>query len=123
MLGFLTILLLCQLVGTAIQDASGMPIPGPVIGMFLLFVGLLIRGKVPDELSRVSRGLLDNLSLLFVPAGVGIMQQWTLIGQEWMPISVSVIGSTLITIAITALAMQWLDRLRSRSEAMEKSEP
>ena len=122
MLGFLTVLLLCQLVGTAIQDAFFIPVPGPVIGMFLLFIGLVLRGRVPEELGTVSRGLLDNLSLLFVPAGVGVMQQWALIGHEWMPITVSVIGSTLITIAVTALAMQWLDRLRSRPEAAEESE-
>ena len=53
--------------------AFGLPIPGPVVGMALLFVSLIVRGSVTEELGSTANGLLRHLSLLFVPAGVGVM--------------------------------------------------
>ena len=108
MVGYLTLLLACQLAGTALQDALQLPVPGAVIGMAILFVGLLLWGEVPAGLQDLGKGLLDNLSLLFVPAGVGAMQQLSLIGDSWLAILVSLVGSTLATIAVTGLVMQWL---------------
>jgi holin-like protein len=54
--------------------------------------------------------LLSNLSLLFVPAGVGVMTHAKLLGRELVPITVSLVVSTLLTIAVTALVMKWLAR-------------
>lgn len=111
MLGYLTLLLVCQLAGEVIAKALTLPLPGPVVGMVILFIGLAIRGRVPQELEAVAHGLLDNLSLLFVPAGVGVMLYLPLIETEWQAIAASLVVSTVVTIAVTALAMRWLDRL------------
>ncbi|MDB3936113.1 CidA/LrgA family protein [Granulosicoccus sp.] len=73
MLEYLTLILMCQLVGVFAITGSNLPVPGPVAGMIFLFLFLLIRGHVPDELASVANTLLNNLSLLFVPAGVGVM--------------------------------------------------
>lgn len=106
MLPALTLLLICQLAGEAIVRFLGLPLPGPVIGMLLLFIGLLIRGEVPEALDKVGGFLLQNLSLLFVPAGVGVMTHLGLIRAEWLPIAGSLIVSTIVTIAVTALVMK-----------------
>ncbi len=124
MIGGLTILLLFQLAGEFIATCFALPIPGPVIGMGLLFAALLLRGRLtrpPDEasgdhppssLEQAAQALLDHLSLLFVPAGCGVVSYYALIRQEWLPITVSLIGSTVIAIAVTALTMQALVRRR-----------
>lgn len=108
MLFYLTLVLVCQLAGELIAMTAGLPLPGPVIGMAILLTGLLIRGSVPDDLAKVADALLDNLSLLFVPAGVGVMLHAGLIGRDWLPISIALVASTLATIAVTALVMSWL---------------
>jgi putative effector of murein hydrolase LrgA (UPF0299 family) len=110
MLGFFTLLLVCQLVGEAIVAATGIPVPGPVVGMAILFAGLLIRGGIPEGLAVTADTLLTHLSLLFVPAGVGVMVHARLIGTEILPITVSLVVSTLLTIAVTALLMRLLSR-------------
>lgn len=110
MLFFLTVILACQLAGEAFVVATGLPVPGPVVGMVLLFAGLLVRGGLPAGLAQVADALLGNLSLLFVPAGVGVMLHAGLIGRDLVPISVALVASTLITIAITAAMMAWLGR-------------
>jgi len=110
MLGFFTLLLVCQLVGEVIAAATGIPVPGPVIGMAILFFGLLVRGSIPEALAATAETLLSHLSLLFVPAGVGVMLHVELIGAELLPIAASLIISTLLTIVVTALVMRLLGR-------------
>ena len=103
-------LLVCQLVGEVIVAVTGIPVPGPVIGMAILFCGLLVRGSIPEELAATAETLLSHLSLLFVPAGVGVMLHVELIGAELLPIAASLIVSTLLTIVVTALVMRLLGR-------------
>jgi holin-like protein len=116
MLNALTLIFCCQLTGELVAKAAALPIPGPVCGMALMFAGLMLRGGIPDDLAKVGDALLGNLSLLFVPAGVGIMLHFGLMQAEIVPISVALIGSTLITIAVTATLMQWLNRDPALSE-------
>ncbi|MFP5462523.1 MAG: CidA/LrgA family protein, partial [Gammaproteobacteria bacterium] len=73
MIAALTLLLVIQLAGEVIARALGLPIPGPVIGMGLLFLALLVRRGPGEDLRRTSGQLLQHLSLLFVPAGTGIV--------------------------------------------------
>lgn len=105
MLGALTLLLACQLAGELMVLALGLPVPGPVLGMLLLFAGLMIRGGIPRALGDVAGGLLRNLSLLFVPAGVGVVVHLARLSDEALPIVVAIVGSTLLTIAVTAWVM------------------
>ena len=111
MLEAITILLCCQLLGELIVVGLELPLPGPVIGMALLFVGLVLYGRVPDNLASAALGFLDQLSLLFVPAGVGVMTHLGLLGTQWLPISASLVISTLLTIALTGWLMQWSLRM------------
>ena len=108
MLEAIAVLLVCQLLGELIVIGLGLPLPGPVIGMALLFFGLMIYGKVPESLGNMTKGLLDQLSLLFVPAGVGVMTHLTLLGEEWVPITVSLVVSTLVALGVTGFMMQKL---------------
>ena len=107
MLRALTAIFACQLIGEALVAASGLPMPGPVIGMALLFAFFVVRGGIPASISSVADGLLGNLSLLFVPAGVGIMQHGARISSEGLQLGGTLIGSTLITIGITGLVMKF----------------
>ncbi len=110
MLGALTVLLVFQLVGEVISHGLGLPIPGPVIGFALLLLALAVRRGVPAELRTTATGLLQHFSLMFVPAGVGVMVHLSRLRDEWLPITVALILSTLLTIACTALVMNWMMR-------------
>lgn len=113
MLGAITLLLVFQLVGEVIAQVLRLPVPGPVIGLALLFGALVLRGRVSEELRGTANGLLAHLSLLFVPAGVGVMVHFARLGDEWLPIAVALVASTLLTIAATALTMRWLLRRKA----------
>jgi putative effector of murein hydrolase LrgA (UPF0299 family) len=109
-LGWFTFILVCQLAGELFVTALGLPFPGPVAGMALLFLFLATRGSQPAELGRTGDALLSNLSLLFVPAGVGIMAHFALLKNEWPALSVALVISTLATVAVTAALMVALKR-------------
>ena len=113
MIGALTLLLVFQLVGEVIARALTLPVPGPVIGMALMFVALILRGGPTEPLRGTANGLLQHLSLLFVPAGTGIMLHFQRLGDEWLPLTVALVASTLLSIAVSALLLQALTR-RSR---------
>ena len=118
MLGPITILLACQLAGELTVRVLALPVPGPVLGMLLLFAGLLARGGVPRPMADTAGGLLRNLSLLFVPAGVGVMAHLGRLSDEALPIAAALIVSTVLTIAVTAWIMAaLLKRGRKDSDA------
>ncbi len=120
MLNSLAILLVCQLFGEVIAQTLGLPLPGPVIGMMILFIGLLARHGVPEPLLETTRSLLDNLSLLFIPAGVGILMHLSLVAEEWLAISIGLVGSTLLTVAVTALVVVGLQRVQRGDDDAEE---
>ncbi len=110
MIQVFSLLLLYQLIGELIVRAFALPIPGPVIGMALLFLTLLARGRVGEELRNGTSALLQHLSLLFIPAGAGVMLHLQRIESEWLPITVALIVSTFAGMAVTGLVLRAMTR-------------
>jgi holin-like protein len=108
----LSLILLCQLAGEILVRGLKLPMPGPVIGLVLLLALLLARDRFAalargplqgDGVENASRGLLANLSLLFVPAGVGVVQKLDLVTEHGIAflgvLAISVIVTLLVTVA------------------------
>ena len=100
MIPALATLLVFQLIGEALVRTLGAPVPGPVVGMALLLLALVWR--------PATQTLLQHLSLLFVPAGVGVMLHLQRLGHEALAIGVALVVSTLVGLASAALTMAWL---------------
>lgn len=106
MLPAIGLLLVCQLAGEVIARAVGIPVPGPVLGLVILALALAL-GPVPAEriegtaLGRTAGGLLGVLGILFVPAGVGVIQQLKLLGQYGVALGVALVVSTVLTMVVT----------------------
>jgi len=98
-----TWLLLFQCVGEAVSRLLGLPVPGPVIGMLALFIVLRVRDRVPVSIGTAADALARHLSLLFVPAGVGVMMYFAQLAGEWLPIALALLVSTVAAIAASAL--------------------
>lgn len=95
-------LLLFLLLGEMVSYLLPISIPGAVIGMVLLFVWLVIRDDEDSELVGFTTLLLRHLSLLFIPASVGIMVHLDYLAREWLAILSAVLVSTLVSIIVTA---------------------
>lgn len=106
----MSVLLGCQFVGELLARGWAIPVPGPVLGMVILLIGLLINGRVPDSLRTAGEGLLRYLTLLFVPAGVGLMVHFELIRADFWTLIITLVVSTTITLAVTAKLLNRLAR-------------
>ncbi len=126
MIASLSLILLCQLAGEAFVRGLGLPVPGPVIGLMILLVLLLARDRFAvlargplqgDGVESASRGLLANLSLLFVPAGVGVVQKLDLIVDHGIAFLGVLVISVLITLLVTVATFLVASRLLTRGGA------
>ncbi len=121
MLSAVTSLLLCQLAGEAFVRVAGLPLPGPVMGMVLLFGLMLMRAPLPPALADTADGMLKHLSLLFVPAGVGVVQHLDMLARHGIRLLLVVVLSTVIALTVTALVFAALARLTG-AESSEDGE-
>jgi holin-like protein len=108
MLPTLAVLLSFQLAGELLVRLWRLPVPGPVVGMALLLLVFAWRPSWRVALQPTAEGLLQHLSLLFVPAGVGVMQHLQRIGDEAVAIAVALTLSTWIGMATTAWTIRAL---------------
>lgn len=114
----LTWLLACQLVGEVVVRLLDVPVPGPVVGMLVLFVLLRVRDVGDDtNVVRAGQGLLRHLQLFFIPAGVGVVAYLATLRDNALPLAVAVVGSWLLGLAVvgwaTVLLERWLPERRT----------
>lgn len=114
----LTILILYQLAGTVIQEATGLPIPGAVIGLVMALVWFLVVSPPSEDMRQTAQGLLKYLGLLFVPAGVGVINELGPLRKDALAITVSIVVSTILGMLVTGFMMQWfLNRRETKADA------
>jgi holin-like protein len=127
MIASLALILLAQLSGEILARGAGVPIPGPVIGMGLMFGFLLLRDTGRLGLARVlpkpltdgtleatARGLLMNLSLMFVPAGVGVVGRLDLLRAQGTKLAIILLVSTALSLLVTVLVFRAVAALVER---------
>ncbi len=100
-------------IGEFIVWLTGIPVPSSIIGMILLASALKARIIKLRQIENLANFLVHNLGFFFVPAGVGLMNCFGLISQEWIPIVGAAAGSTVIIMAVTG----WVHRLVRKSVA------
>lgn len=105
-----------QLLGETLASALHLPVPGPVIGMLLLFLTLCARRSVPQNLGKGVSELLSHMSLFFVPAGVGIMAYTALLKPYLLPLTFVLLGSLLATMLGSAYLLRFLLRRHATGE-------
>jgi holin-like protein len=108
----------CQLIGEILRRVLHLPLPGPVIGMLLLATVLAIAGNDPgsdvaetSQLAQTANALIANMGLLFVPAGVGVIVEFGVLRQNWLPILAGLLLSTILGLVMTGLVMHHVCRV------------
>ncbi len=104
----LMIILVPYLMGTIVQIIFKLPIPGSVIGLVLLFLGLQIGIIKVEMIEELCEFFLSNMSFFFIPAGVGLMTAFGVLKGRWIPFIIIVIVSTCLVWIVTALVVKFL---------------
>ena len=117
MLPTLGLLLGCQLFGEVAARGLGLPIPGPVLGLVLLVFILWTKPGVAEKLRTTVGVILANLSLMFVPAGVGVIGNLDVLTDDWFALLVILTVSTLLAMLAAVATFIGVSRLiEGRSE-------
>lgn len=116
----LSIVLLILSLGEIFQLKFNLPVPGTILGMVILLILLMIKAIKLKNIENISAILLDNLSMFFVPANVGIMVFYDQIKSSWMKLLIVLIVSTIVVMAATGLTVQFLDKVVSKQKKGEK---
>jgi holin-like protein len=101
----LTILLVLQVVGEGLARLFGLQLPGPVVGLIILWPLLQI-DWLRQHVESVAGFLLSNLSLLFIPVGVGVILHLELLSSIWWQIALSLVVSTLLGLIVTLYTLR-----------------
>ena len=114
MLRTLGLLLGCQLAGEFIALGLGLPIPGPVLGLVILLASLALRPPLASALRPTTQVILAHLSLMFVPAGVGVIGNLDVLSSDWARLLVVLILSTILSMLVTVATFIAMKRLMYR---------
>lgn len=116
----LTLLLVFQIIGNVLELMFHLPIPGAVVGMFLLLLCLISIDSLAEYVRPIALVLISYLAVLFVPAGVGIVLHVERIKTEWLAITASLVISTALAIITSSLAIKystiWLNKRKTQKE-------
>ena len=92
---------------------TGLPVPPAILGMVLLLIALGAFGhRLAPTVEAPSMPMLKHLMLFFIPSVVGVMEQFHALRAGWLPFVVASIAGAALTLAVTALTLQWLLKRR-----------
>lgn len=93
--------------GNWLAALFALPVPGPLLGLVFLLLGLMLLGRLPLGLQQASQPLLRHMMLLFIPPVAGIVVHIEPMRGQWLPFVVAGLAGTVLTLAVTALVFQW----------------
>ncbi len=103
----IALLFFCQLLGEIIHRLTGVPLPGSVIGMVLLIGWLAISRREYPTLTAVSGWLTAHLSIMFVPAAVGLIDEGPVLSKYGIGLLIAAVTSTVLTMLVSVYVFQW----------------
>ncbi|HEL1639464.1 TPA: CidA/LrgA family protein [Streptococcus suis] len=104
------IILIFSFLGEAISSLFHLPIPGSIIGLILLFLALEFKVIRLRHINTVGNFLLANMTILFLPAAVGIMERFDAIKSFLLPIVLIILGAIFLNILVIGLVVQFVKR-------------
>lgn len=102
------IILIFSVVGELISSVFHLPVPGSIIGLLLLFLALQFKLIRLRHIYSVGKFLLDNMTILFLPAGVGVMQYFDVIIPKILTILIITLGAMVINLLVIGFVVTWI---------------
>ncbi|GAB0119021.1 CidA/LrgA family protein [Acidisoma sp. 7E03] len=118
MIGAISLLFVCEFLGDVLRRAAGLPLPGSVLGMLVLLAWLAALRRERQTLTQVTRWLTAHLSVMFVPAAVGLVTQGAVLSRYGLGLAVATAVSVLLTLVVTVLVFHWATGVVERRAPM-----
>lgn len=92
----------CFYLGTWLSNWASLPLPGALTGLFLLLIVLFVFPRIESSVAFAATPLLIHMSVLFVPAVLGVSLYWQQIQQNALALGIAIILSTWISLGVAA---------------------
>ena len=111
----LSLLLLYSVIGEGVRMFFHLPVPGSIIGILLLFLSFQTKLLKPTAIEDTANFLLNHLTILFVPAGVGLMQYYGAIKYTWPSLLGAVVVCSLVSLVAVGKTAEFVEKITLRS--------
>lgn len=115
----LLIILLISFIGELLRYLIPISIPASIYGMLLLFLALEFKIMKLSDVKDISSFLIELMPIMFVPAGVGLLNSWSILQPVWIQIVIITIVSTVIVMGVSGLVTQLVIRIKGKKKQME----
>ena len=105
-------------VGDTLSNSLHLPVPGSILGMIFLFLALQFKVLKFTDVDEVGSFLINNMTILFLPAGVGIMAKWSLISDFWWQIALIVLLALIVNVFVLGHLVQFI-KVKYEGEYLE----
>ena len=113
-------ILFFSFLGEVLSLLSPVAVPGSVIGMVLLFIALHFNWLKMSQVEEVGNFLTDNMAIFFVPAGVGLMTNFGILGDVWWQLLITIFITTTLMLGFVGLVVQFMKRRAESSSSNSK---
>lgn len=100
------IILFVSLLGELLRMLIPLPIPASVYGLVLMLILLMIGIIKLQQIKEVSAFLIEIMPVMFIPAGVGLLESWSSLRPVWIPVVFISVATTIIVMAVTGRVAQ-----------------
>lgn len=122
MLGQLIILFILNFIGIIISKILNLPIPGTILGMILFFILLQTKILKVESVEDAVNVLLLNMTILFMPSAVKILDTAYLMQGQFLKILILLISTTFITMGVTGKIVQFMIELTEKKEEKDEGD-
>ncbi|MDU5334243.1 CidA/LrgA family protein [Enterococcus sp.] len=113
----LSLLLLYSIIGEGLRMFLHLPVPGSIIGILLLFISFQSKLLKPSAIEDTANFLLNHLTILFVPAGVGLMQYYGAIKYTWPILLGAVVVCSLVSLVAVGKTAEFVEKISMKGNA------
>lgn len=92
-------------------------IPSSIYGLVLMFLALQFKVIQLEQVKEAAKYLIEIMPLMFIPAGVGLMNAWGVLRPICIPVIVITIVSTIVVMGISGRVTQFVIRLEKRNKS------
>lgn len=101
-----SIILFISFLGEILHMLIPLPVPASVYGLVLM-LGALITGVLKlGQVRETATFLIEIMPVMFIPAGVGLMESWSSLQPVWLPVILITIVTTILVMAVTGRVTQ-----------------
>lgn len=100
------IILLISFLGEVLKAVLPLPVPASVWGLILMLAALRTGMIKLSQVSDAAVFLIEIMPVMFIPAGVGLLNAWGVLQPVWIPVGVITVLTTVIVMAVTGKVTQ-----------------